>query len=259
MEFETELRGLLRQAVDRTEVDIHTLTTMGVARGTHRVWRRRVTQLAVVGATLAVVGTAAHSLPGTTASDAGPARAPSGRQQPVARTVDITPQAALRLLLDLLPAGSTTEAYQGGDAKRGLGISPAVDVGLSYIDAAGASNVSLRAGRLPSYVCPPQDAENACTATTLADGSVLTVHRLTGPDNAIRWSVNLDRTDDMHVFVAVDNARADHGPGTRPTPALSVTQLKAIVQDSGWQLRVDKRLADKAEPLFTPRPPSPHH
>lgn len=257
MDFEEELRSRLRTVSD-TEVDLTELTTGGVAHGKRLIRRRRITQVTAAGATLVVLGGIVAYADGPwqkPPADLGVAATPS-----IGRQIDITPQAALKILLELLPTDARTGHYSGGDATSKSEIkSPAVWAHASYTDAVGTSNLMLSVGRFPRESCTPARQDEQCTQSTLPDGSVLTIVKISNSNDPSQWAwrASVDRGDGLHVNLIEDNSEQDKGPGTRPTPPLSTERLRAIVTSPRWQLKVDESFAQQAAPLFRPTPAAP--
>jgi hypothetical protein len=254
VDIEEELRSRMR-TVNEVEADLGVLRTRGVAHGKRLIRRRRVIQTIAGGATLAIaIGVFAYAEDPRRSPEAGIA-APA----PTVRQTDITPQAALKILLELLPPGSRTGSYEGGDSTNKRDVkSPAVWAHATYTDAIGTSNLMLSVGRFPRASCS-RNLDEHCTQTRLTDGSLLTLIRITNHQDPRQkvFYVVLDRRDGLHITLNADNSEQDKGTATRPAPPLSMEQLRAIVTNPRWNLRVDESFAREAAPLFTPVPARP--
>lgn len=260
----------LLYAITRTGEGFHTeqapLVAGGLDRGRRR-WRRR-SAAAVVGgaAALALVGTGAVYLSGSSpaatalaaAGSGGVASAAasgtaSGSTSPVASAsasaAVITGDEVLATLQALLPAGRGTGGAGHGTEPTGKpGAAPLVTANLVFDDGKGQAAVGISVSRIPEG--DPARAENtcpdkkyvpydACTATTLPDGGSLTVFQgYEYPDRRVDtkwWNAKLVGKDGRLIELSEWNAAAEKdSPVTRATPPLSAEQLKAVVTDKSW-------------------------
>lgn len=246
MSFETELRDQLHAGVDDTTVDLGRLLAGGVAHGNKLVRRRRLTRVFAGAATIAVLGGAfayAGTLGGPTT--AGPAGVQNTKAAPSQQGA-LTPQAALGILLELLPdAGLATNQRGGFD---GTGTVRGVYATSEY------DTTSLRIEILKNKVDVPLqcfDSDTYCKVSPLADGSRLRLLNMAypGPNNNAEYQqlqANLTRKDGLNLNLIAVNTDPAH-------PVLTLAQLKAIATDARWQLEVDQAFIDRSAKLFTPR------
>jgi hypothetical protein len=251
MSFEDELRNRLQAGVSGTEVDTRMLTNGGLARGVRGVRRRRFGQIVAAGAALTVLGSAAAYASWFTGAPTQVAGPPAVT---ATTTTATTPQAALRILLDLLPAQATTGDYAGGKDPDGKSPGTGVWGVLTYADR---TELSLHLGeRQARATCASAERGVDCRQERLDDGSVLTTVRIPAPDRSrdIAWRSTLDRRDGAQIVLMQDYDHEVKGDGIPPLP---VEAMRAIVTSPRWRLRVDAAFATAAEPLFEPRPPAP--
>ncbi|MCK7621781.1 hypothetical protein MUU72_01325 [Streptomyces sp. RS10V-4] len=72
---------------------------------------------------------------------------------------------------------------------------------------------------------------------TLADGTRIAVHQGPGEkggDGVVRWTVDTMRADGKRVVISAFNAPTQSGAATRPTPALTLRQLRTIALAPSW-------------------------
>ncbi|NEA35983.1 hypothetical protein [Streptomyces sp. SID13031] len=247
MSFETELSDRLHTEADDTQVDLDLLLTGSVAYGNKLVRRRRLTRIIGGAATIAVLGGAvayAGSLNAPPGSTPAPA-ASVATTQPQKAKADITPQAALGVLLELLPDASQATNHRGGFDGTGkvLGVYTTVSYG----------NASLRLEVLKEQqVAFPCDAYyTGCNVVKLPDGSKLrlldtSVPGPGGKDDYQQLQANLTRKDGLSLnLIAVNQTPAQ--------PAITLAQLKTIAVSPRWQLKLDQAFIDRSEKLFIPR------
>ncbi|MFJ2868597.1 hypothetical protein [Kitasatospora sp. NPDC087314] len=241
------------------------LVAGGYRRGRRR-WRRRSTAAVVGGAAaLALVGTGAVYLTG---SSSGPSTAPaaappttaggsgSGSAAPASSASApaapaVTGDEVLAAFQALLPQGQTTDGHGTGTepvpGKPSGGGTGAV-ASLVFDDGHGKAAMGISLGRLApndpnraQNTCPDKKLVpyDACTATSLPGGGSLTV--LQGyeyPDKRATtkwWNAKLIGQDGRQIELSEWNSPAEKGrPDSRPTPPLSPEQLKAIVTDKSW-------------------------
>lgn len=243
MSFETELRERMRTGVQGLEVHLGALAAGGTAVGVRRKRRRFAVQVVAASATVAVIGGMAVSYAGRPGDPQPPVATATAT---VAATTPITPQAALRILRELLPPGSRTSGYQGGTGRGETWTALRFDA-KTYL--------TLVVGKtLPPATCTPPRQDEHCSRTRLADGSALTTIRISNHGREIAWQVAIDRPDGVHVVLTQDYEHEVRGNGVPPLP---IAAMRTVVASSRWQLRVDKAFAAAAEPLFVPRRPTP--
>jgi hypothetical protein len=246
MTFETELRDHLHAGVDDAPVDLGPLLTGAVAYGNKLVRRRRLARIFAGAATVAVLG-GAFAYAGSLNDPVGNTPAPAA-QVTATKKADITPQATLAILLDLLPDADLATNHRGGldGTNRVTGVYSLVDYDTAW--------VQILVVKAPTaFTCGPK--EPGCTTTTLPDGSVLRLLDIPVPgkpgesDNR-QVQANLSRKDGLTVDLMVTD--------TQPAkPALTLAQVKAIVVSPRWQPQLDQSFLDRSEHLFKPRPVTP--
>lgn len=253
MDFEPELRDRLHAGVDRTEIDLGALLDGSVAYGSRVVRRRRLFRIFAGAATVAVLGGAfayATSVNGPT--DDLPA---STSTRALQETLPITPQAALKILLETLPTAGQKGDFSGWP--EGIGKQDGLSAHLSYMDGGSTADVtiSLLNHRFPLECV--EGADLSCRIESLAGGSKLQLveNQSSGSSgNYKHLQANLYREDGLIITLLSEN-REEYNPGTSPSrPPLSLAQLKAVVTSPRWQREVDPALVDGATGLFTPRP-----
>jgi len=252
MTFETELRDRLHAGVDQTEIDLGALLDGSVAYGTRVVRRRRLFRIFAGAATVAVLGGVfayAGSLSGPT--DDG---VPASTSTPALQEA-ITPQAALKILLETLPTAGQKGDFTGWP--EGIGTQNGLSARLGYTDGGSTATVTIS---LLNHRFPPECVEGAdlnCRIDTLANGSKLQLveNQSSGSSgNYKHLQANLYRKDGLVITLLSEN-REEYNPGTSPSrPPLSLAQLKAVVISPRWQRQVDPALVDGATGLFTPLP-----
>ncbi|MGW5359576.1 hypothetical protein [Actinopolymorpha pittospori] len=292
-----EFSEALRFEMASVRPNVEELVGGGVARGRRGIRRRRMAQFAAAGATFAVLGGVAYAAPWNAlpATELGVASGATGSGVPAAaKTVPITPQATVRLLIDQLPADARTGKYFGGwngqftssggeakssgsDAKSPGGDGRSSVRGFertgtyaefAYFDQHGASLMGLEVQWKyadASYLDCPAPARGAtCDRRTLSDGSTLMVDQDREYPAGARygegkgpkvWSAALLRKDGLMVRLWENNGPEEKGPETRANPPLTTAQLEAIVTSPVWQAKVDADVVRRAAPLFTPTTP----
>lgn len=258
MSFETELRDQLHAGVDDTDVDLAPLLTGSIAYGNKLVRRRRLTRIFAGAATIAVLGGAfayAGSLGGTASPD-GTGIAPAGPVVAQGKKADITPQAALQILLDTLPSSKPATNYRGGlDGNvRKLGIYALVDY------TGGGSTAMVRTEIIKTgYPLLCDAGDRGCTVTILPDGSKLRLidwpaNLKPGDAPGFRHlEANLARKDGLNLNLAAINYPAQNPNSSPKRPPVSLAELKAIAISPRWQLRLDQSFLDQTNRLFVPR------
>lgn len=251
MSFETELSDRLHTEVDDTPVDLDLLLAGSVAHGNKLVRRRRLSRIVGGAATIALLGGAfayAGSLAGPTGSTPAPAGTSASPLPPKGKTADITPQATLAVLLDLLPDPKLATNRRGGfdGTNRVVGVYSLVDYDTAWV------NVLVVKGRT-AFSCLPKEA--GCTTTTLPDGSTLRLLDIKVPGSPgegehQQVEAIVNRKDGLTIdLMAVNRVQAK--------PALTLAQLKTIVLSPRWQPQLDRSFLDQNSHLFVPRPITP--
>ncbi|MBV2151716.1 hypothetical protein [Kitasatospora sp. SUK 42] len=253
--FEDDLLYALTRTGEGFRTEQADLVAGGYQRGRSR-WRRRSTAAVVGGAAaLALVGTGAFYLTGTTPAATGTvAAASSGTGSPagtVAPAAAATPSATvitgdevLATLQALLPKGEVSDAKgHGSDENRGK----YVDANLVFDDGQGKSLLGIsiqkhRAKDVQPRTCPAdlkRASMDSCSVTVLSDGSKLFLsqgyeypdHRATTKD----WIAVLTRPDGGDISLSEWNSPQEKdAPDSRPNPPLTLDQLKAVVTDKSW-------------------------
>jgi hypothetical protein len=257
MTFETELRDQLHAGVDDSPIDLDRLLLGGVAYGNKLVRRRRMIRIFAGAATVALLGGAFAYAGSLSNTPGGNSVAPAGQATVSGQKKDITPQAALKILLETLPSTKPATNYRGGfdGMGRPLGLYALVD----YTD--GGSTAMIRAEILTKgYPLLCSEAEQGCRVTTLPDGSTLRLmesdanRRPNGKiSNFKNLQANLARKDGLNLNLLAVNYEQDN-PNTSPSrPPVSLAELKAIATSPRWQLKLDQAFLDSADDLFVPR------
>ncbi|GAA3596735.1 hypothetical protein [Kribbella ginsengisoli] len=244
MSFETELRDRLHAGVDDTPADLDLLLAGGVAYGNKLVRRRRLTRIFAGAATVAVLG-GAFAYAGTLG---GPTTiGPAGVQSTTAvqsKKGALTPQAALAILLELLPKDHQATNLRGGFDGMGTvrGVYTTADYGSATLRLEIVKDdVPLQCFASDTY----------CKVTTLADRSKLRLlnTEIAATDNAgddQQLQANLARADGLNLNLIAVNTDPAH-------PAITLAQLRAIATSPRWQLKLDQAFIDESEKLFRPR------
>jgi hypothetical protein len=233
----------LHAGIDDASVDLDTLLTGSVTYGNKLVRRRRLTRILTGAATVVVLGGAfayAGSL-GDTPAPAGPV----STTQPQQGKAAITPQAALGVLLELLPGAERATNHQGGFDGTGkvLGVYTTADYDTASL------RLEIIKDQYPLQ-CIPTDRD--CKVITLPGGSRLrlldtTIPGPNGNDEYQQLQANVTREDGLNLnLIAVNTNRAE--------PSITLAQLKSIATSPRWQLKVDQALITRSSHLFTPRP-----
>ncbi|MFD7597598.1 hypothetical protein ACFV6D_31795 [Kitasatospora sp. NPDC059812] len=273
--FEDDLLYALTRTGEGFRAEPTDLLAGGYRRGRRR-WRRRSTAAVVGGAAaLALVGTGAVYLTGSsprpstvpaaapsTAGGSGSAAPASSASASASAPPAVSGDEVLAMFQALLPKGETTGGTGTGtgvDPGRPYGSGIAATASLVFDDGKGKSAMGISLGRLadgdPNRVendCPDKKLVqyDACSATTLPDGGTLTV--LQGyeyPDKRATtkwWNAKLIGKDGRQVELSEWNSPAEKGsPDSRPKPPLTPEQLKAIVTDKSW----DRVIASIPDPV----------
>ncbi|WP_112248560.1 hypothetical protein [Kribbella monticola] len=245
MGFETELSERLHAETDDAVVDLDQLLTGSVAYGTKLVRRRRVTRIVAGAACVAALG-GAFAYAGTLNNPAGgkiPPAATVTATRPE-KQVPITPQAALAVLLELLPNSDLAINRRGGfdGMNKVRGIYATADYGTAVL------RLEIVKNPVP-YSCAAYEA--GCKVVRLPDGSKLRLLTASvgggqGKKDIQQLQANLSREDGFSLdLIAYNNAPAQ--------PAITLAQLQAIATSTRWHPRLDQSFVAKSEHLFRPR------
>ncbi|MFJ2582382.1 hypothetical protein [Kitasatospora aureofaciens] len=271
--FEDDLLYAMTRTGEGFRTEQGELVAGGLVRGRRR-WRRRSAAAVVSGAAaLALVGTGAFYLSGSTGASPvasatiGAAAAPTatgttGTATPTAAqssaAAPISGDEVLATFQALLPKGQVTDAKGTGTDKDGGRTAYA---NLVFDDGQGKSLMGLsiqkhRKGQSQPRTCPADlklASLDSCATTTLPDGSQLVLsqgyeypnHRATTKE----WFASLIRPDGGEIFLSEWNSAQEKGaPDSRPDPALTLDQLKAIVTDKSWDRVVAAVKYDGVDP-----------
>jgi hypothetical protein len=280
MGFDDELPDRMRGGVDGLQPDVSRLVSGGMARGKRMVRRRRIVQVVAAGATVAVLSGVAYAAPWQGAGGNGglqvaappsatrsPTLSASPRTSPKATTpatpeskkgqVDITPQAALQLLLDQLPEDAKTRKYSGSGGWSTMPPGIIIHDKLQYVQGGAVTHmaVGFSTGQENQDGCGDVGPDESCDSERLSDGSVFTLSKYSLPDSGgvVNWFATLTRPDGVSILIIEGNAAEKEGvPPSRPTPPLSAGQLKAILTSPTWQAKLDPAYVARAEHLFKP-------
>ncbi|PBC70568.1 hypothetical protein BX265_5112 [Streptomyces sp. TLI_235] len=299
MGLEDDLTGMLAESVHELSPPVSVMVAEGKRAGRRRLKIRRSLQAvgaaAVVAAlvsTVAVLGprpggsdtvqaagpatgagtgsSAPASVPsaggaGKGGSSASPSPSPSAPAEPA--TANLSWQAMLKILSDLLPPGAhlgnldpfAVKFRTGADARY---------IELQYNDGHGASTVMVevsRGGRPSPVTCEnwgggsdegtrkPGYEKPVCLFEQLPDGGTLRSF-VTGTDVAGLYDemVHLVRPDGVTVSVTAANATLDQYTGqgglpitvTRDRPPLGLAGWKDVARSPKWQFKVPQSVAD---------------
>ncbi|GAA1990267.1 hypothetical protein [Kitasatospora viridis] len=299
---EDDLTRMLQESVEDLQPPVPAMLTEAGRSGRRRIRVRRTLQAAGAATTVAalvavgtLVGHGSGSGTGVQAAAASSPRASVGAvSSPTAApttatglvgaagsagtaptagaaspTADLTWQATLKILSDLLPPGAKLADLDPVMTRSGDHYS---ELQVEYDDGAGASTVSLTMQPTPTsgMIGAVTDCTNfsatdegprkpgyepaACRLTQLPDGSK--VLSITHGVDAVGYydnSVRLTRPNGDYVQIQVGNGtlgplQPTH-PGsnitvTRDKPPLDAAALAAIAENSVWQFKIPQSLAD---------------
>ncbi|WP_394431925.1 hypothetical protein [Streptomyces sp. SGAir0957] len=252
--FEDELSVALRRTGEGFAAEGRTLVEGGMLRGRRRVRRRRVGAVTGSVAALAVVGLGSSYAAG--AFGTGPddamssvaSSSPSSQRSAESKGTahgdgpQLSADQVVAVLEGLLPEGKVSERDGRGTADHpyarlvyddGHGKS-ALSVGVGAIDPDGASADEQLT--CPDKAFVPYDS---CTDRKMPDGSRLLLFRgYEYPDKRADtklWRAVYMSPEGYTVDAGEWNAAAEKdAPVSRPEPALSIEQLKALVTSSKW-------------------------
>lgn len=261
-------------AVERRLLDsianLGPVRTSGHRRAPLRTWTAVAASVAAVTAVTATVAVAVPHLlanssprePATQPLVSAPASPTAGTRPPTRPArVPITPQVAVRTLLDLLPREGSVSHLTG---RSSLGWSGGE---LVYDDGHGAAELSVGVDYPYTYqgTVQRQAAGSLCSSqavlqlhepcSTLPDGSQIAIYQgdANVPGGPTEWAVNVLRADGVNVQIMEWNApqEKDAAP-TRSKPPFTVAELKAIAHSDEWQATVSDATAAGAAGLFVP-------
>lgn len=263
MPFEDELTDALHSTGRTFTPDLTTLVNAGVTDGRRRRRRRTlgvlggVTALAVVGvggtvASGALNASPAHRQPGPAAGGV-PTHRPTATVSPSRSVPVFTAEQMLAAFTAALPKGHISGARSSGITATTKGPYTYVngpDAAVVFNDGKGPSSISISVGRnaltindqmvqqyleCPGHIVRP---DITCTRTTLPNGNQLTITQgLENPNYGSKekdWTAYLGTTAGGLIELDETNSAEEKGAVSRPEPALSVTQLKAVVTDPLW-------------------------
>jgi hypothetical protein len=249
--FEDQLASALRQAGGTFEPDRHALVVGGEERA-RRIRRGRAavvggaTGVALVGLGAAMLLPAGHGADGQQRSVAA---GPSTHAASAAPRTTVSGGQLIRTLQKLLPEGRFSQeaghgtdgrlppfarlVYDDGKGKAGIA------VGLTRVQPGGQEAVQ-------STQCPDKVfiAYDACTSTTLSDGSrFMVLQGYEYPDRRVDtklWNAELVTPSGQHISVQEWNSPAEKdAPITRDEPPLSPSQLRTLVTAPEWRAAAD--------------------
>ncbi|MGV4988566.1 hypothetical protein ACVB8X_37695 [Streptomyces sp. NRAIS4] len=212
------------------------LVRAGVRNGRRRR-RRRATAVGVSGAAvLALVGLGAAVVPGLL-SDGGTAdhtlADPAASSTTGSATGSATPkptftgtlpaERALATLTALLPTGLTHSSPPGGRQSGQLWVD----------DGHGKSLLEVHVSRQTSTAAIRSHV--FAGTTPLADGTLIKTRQAAPGPAPGHQAVNVLHPDGLYVTIMEWPAPGQNAPSTRTTPALTLTQLRAIATSSQWQ------------------------
>lgn len=271
LDFDDELPDRLREGVNGLRPDVSRLVAGGLERGKRLVRWRRIVQVAAAGAAAAVLSGVAYAspwigaggqngqfqvaAPPTTEAAVKPPPKPPAKPE----LADITPQAALQLLLDQLPDGVKTGEYEGGGGRSDDPPGLIIQAKLKYIERDAVTHMTVGFSTTDDgsqKECGEVAPGDSCAVEQLPDGSTfrLAKHRAPGPDGVVNWFATLTRPDGVQILVIEGNApEKELVPPSRAVPPLSEEQLEAILTSPVWQPELDADYVARAESLFEPK------
>ncbi|MET9853295.1 hypothetical protein ABZY57_10160 [Streptomyces sp. NPDC006450] len=276
MPFEDELGEALRRTGDGFTAEGRDLVGAGEQRGRRMVARRRAAMAGGSALALALIGTAgayANGLLGTggggggvnlAASPEPPALRPPMQGAHRVGTGAVSAEQLTGVLKQLLPQGdlSDVEARGTGD-ERGPMVGGIID------DGEGKGRIGFSLGRIDPkgemaddmVKCPSKTTTkyDSCTSEKLADGSRLLLFKgYEYPDRRVDtkcWRATVVTPQGFLVDAQEWNAQTQKdSPVSRPTPPLTIAQLKALVTSPLWHPALnDLPAAGQAERGPAPR------
>lgn len=257
MPFEDELGEALRRTGDGFSAEGRGLVDAGERRGRRMVARRRAALAGGSALALALIGTAGAYVngllgPGGGGGDRGnlaATPAPPVTRQPVldpnrGGTGAVSAEQLAGVFKQLLPQGKLTDVVARGTRDETF---PMVEGVID--DGEGKGRIAFGLGRVDPkgemaddmVKCPSKTTTkyDSCTSETLADGSRLLLFKgYEYPDRRVDtkcWRATVVTPQGFHVDVQEWNAEAQKdAPISRPTPPLTLAQLKALVTSPLW-------------------------
>ncbi|AWZ09795.1 MULTISPECIES: hypothetical protein [unclassified Streptomyces] len=279
MPFEDELGEALRHAGDGFSADGLDLVAAGERRGRRMVVRRRAAVAGGSALALAVIGTVGVYTGGLFGPGGGgpavvaaapeppvPTPAPStdgeGRGGPRVGSGAVSAEQLIEVFKELLPQGKLTLATaRGTDDELGPMVSGVFDDGKGK----GAIGLSLNRtdpkgrGADGMVTCPSKTTVNYenCVSETLADGSRLMLFQgYEYSDRRVdtkRWRATVVTPQGFLLDAQEHNAPTEKGSATtRPTPPLTLDQLRALVTSPLWHPALDDLPSAPTEPPAEP-------
>ncbi|MFI9328200.1 hypothetical protein ACIGZJ_11730 [Kitasatospora sp. NPDC052868] len=200
-----------------------------------RLRRRRRASMAAGAAALALIGVGGVAL----GSGAGSPSVVGAASEGGTAAPKLSGEQVLALLTELLPAGTT----EVGEA-RGTE-TDTTQIRMVHDDGNGAGQLLFWITPTavgPDHTCPnPPIAGDACTATTLPDGSDLVVYqagtRAGEPAGSKTWAASLYSANGYTLMIQEWNRKPlERGtPITRTDPLLNTGQLAAVATDARWR------------------------
>ncbi|MEU9235075.1 hypothetical protein AB0D36_22040 [Streptomyces subrutilus] len=272
MPLEDELGEALRRAGNGFTADRAALVEAGERRGRRLVARRRAAVIGGSALALAVVATTGAYTGGLLDGSGGGSRpqpvaapppAPSRGSGPGANpavprsgTGAVTGEQLLAVFRELLPGGKLTDTTARGTEE------PPYVSGV-YDDGKGRAAVSLTLARVDPHgsnareltECGDKNLQeyDDCTTEQLADGSKVLLHQgYEYPDRRVDtklWRAVLVTPRGYLVQASEWNAPAEKSvPVSRPSPPLTMAQLKALVASDKWHPALDDLPAAERDP-----------
>ncbi|MFE4395272.1 MULTISPECIES: hypothetical protein [Streptomycetaceae] len=240
--FERAFAEALGRAGEAYDTEPGPLVDTGWSHGRRLRRRRRIgTAAGAAGlALIAVGGVALGGLPpGRSTAAAGPAAAPSASP--------VSGAEFQRMLTELLPPGTVQVGEARGTESDTPQLRLVLDDGhgpaqyLFWITGMGgkAFDMDCPAG-VPAELPAGQPTADACSASTLPDGTRLSVYQAgtrTGePEGAKTWAAKLAGEHYQMMLQEWNRKPLDQGtPITRTDPPLMPDQLTAVVKDPRWK------------------------
>jgi hypothetical protein len=205
--------------------------------------------------------------PGGAVSTGSPGPATSSPLAPGKVLLD--PQTALLLLKQALPCG-TASGFQGQVTQNTTAPTSGREVGgsMALTDRFGVGTVAVSVQQngewrraLMSCSTRPKDA--SCRAETLANGTVVLADEFPLGHGETDRVVEVLRRDGLHITVMAENVytpwnQQHSDKATRPTPPLTMDELRAVALSAPWSLTVAQDLAAQAKQQIAPYADTSH-
>ncbi|MFZ3499402.1 hypothetical protein ACODT5_40385 [Streptomyces sp. 5.8] len=276
MPFEDELGEALRRTGDGFTAEGRDLVDAGERRGRRMVARRRAAMAGGSALALALIGTAgayANGLLGPGGGGGGGGNVASSQEPPAlgpllrgngggksrVGTGAVSAEQLTGVLKQLLPQGTLSDVEA-----RGTGHELGPMVTGAFDDGEGKGRIGFGLGRIDPkgemaddmLKCPSKTTTkyDSCTSETLADGSRLHLYKgYVFPDhraNVKSWRAIVVTPQGFIVDAHEENAATEKdSPVSRPTPPLTIAQLKALVTSPLWHPALnDLPAAGQADP-----------